>query len=104
MHNPTLSTVLSLRKPFTLHTLPAWSAESDFAPDLICFSHLRWNFVFQRPQHLLSRFAGAIGRVFYFEEPVFGEESSYLKIERKDKNLYICTPYLLSNNAVDQDL
>jgi UDP-galactopyranose mutase len=32
------------------------------APDpepttLICFSHLRWNFVFQRPQHLMSRFA-----------------------------------------------
>jgi UDP-galactopyranose mutase len=24
---------------------------------LICFSHLRWNFVFQRPQHLMSRFA-----------------------------------------------
>ena len=24
---------------------------------LVCFSHLRWNFVFQRPQHLMSRFA-----------------------------------------------
>lgn len=24
---------------------------------LICFSHLRWDFVFQRPQHLMSRFA-----------------------------------------------
>jgi len=21
--------------------------------DLICFSHLRWDFVFQRPQHLM---------------------------------------------------
>ncbi len=27
------------------------------APDLVCLSHLRWNFVFQRPQHLLSRCA-----------------------------------------------
>jgi UDP-galactopyranose mutase len=35
---------------------------------LICFSHLRWNFVFQRPQHLMSRFARA-GRVIYWEEP-----------------------------------
>jgi len=26
-------------------------------PHLIVFSHLRWNFVFQRPQHLLSRLA-----------------------------------------------
>jgi NAD(P)-dependent dehydrogenase (short-subunit alcohol dehydrogenase family) len=24
-------------------------------PDIICLSHLRWNFVFQRPQHLLTR-------------------------------------------------
>jgi UDP-galactopyranose mutase len=35
---------------------------------LICFSHLRWNFVFQRPQHLMSRFA-ADRRVIYWEEP-----------------------------------
>ncbi len=38
--------------------------------DLICFSHLRWGFVYQRPQHLLSRFARAC-RVFYVEEPTF---------------------------------
>ena len=24
---------------------------------LVCYSHLRWDFVWQRPQHLLSRFA-----------------------------------------------
>jgi UDP-galactopyranose mutase len=35
---------------------------------LICFSHLRWNFVFQRPQHLMSRFAQD-RRVIYWEEP-----------------------------------
>jgi len=35
---------------------------------LICFSHLRWNFVFQRPQHLMSRFAEA-RRVIFWEEP-----------------------------------
>jgi UDP-galactopyranose mutase len=38
-------------------------------PDLICLSHLRWNFVFQRPQHLLTRCAGE-RRVFYIEEPL----------------------------------
>lgn len=38
--------------------------------DLVCFSHLRWNFVFQRPQHLLTRFAKK-QRVFFIEEPVF---------------------------------
>jgi UDP-galactopyranose mutase len=38
-------------------------------PTLICFSHLRWNFVFQRPQHLMSRFARDMV-VIYWEEPV----------------------------------
>lgn len=38
---------------------------------LICFSHLRWDFVFQRPQHLMSRFART-GRVIFWEEPLFG--------------------------------
>lgn len=40
--------------------------------DLLCFSHLRWDFVFQRPQHLMSRFAKG-RRVFFIEEPVVGE-------------------------------
>lgn len=38
--------------------------------DILCFSHLRWNFVYQRPQHLLSRCARD-RRVFFFEEPLF---------------------------------
>jgi UDP-galactopyranose mutase len=42
------------------------------ADTLICFSHLRWDFVFQRPQHLMSRFAQD-RRVIFFEEPVHGE-------------------------------
>ena len=36
-------------------------------PDLVCFAHLHWDFVWQRPQHLLSRFAQH-GRVFYVED------------------------------------
>ena len=39
-------------------------------PDLVCLSHLRWDFVYQRPQHLMSRFAGD-RRVFFVEEPIF---------------------------------
>ncbi|MEA3012302.1 MAG: UDP-galactopyranose mutase [Sphingomonadales bacterium] len=44
----------------------ARASDRDFT--LICFSHLRWNFVFQRPQHLMSRFARS-RRVIYWEEP-----------------------------------
>ncbi len=28
-----------------------------FDYDVACFSHLRWDFIYQRPQHLLRRFA-----------------------------------------------
>lgn len=44
--------------------------------DLICLSHLRWGFVFQRPQHLMSRFARN-RRVFFIEEPVFEDTRPY---------------------------
>jgi glycosyltransferase involved in cell wall biosynthesis len=36
--------------------------------DLVVFSHLRWDFVYQRPQHLLSRLAHD-RRIFFIEEP-----------------------------------
>ncbi len=38
-------------------------------PHLIVFSHLRWGFVYQRPQHLMSRLASAY-QVLFIEEPV----------------------------------
>lgn len=49
---------------------------------VICFSHLRWNFVFQRPQHLMSRFATQ-ARVLFWEEPchVAGLERADLQVD-----------------------
>ena len=38
--------------------------------DLICLSHLRWNFVYQRPQHMMTRCARD-RRVFFVEEPEY---------------------------------
>ena len=45
-------------------------AAADALPDLLCFSHLRWDFVTQRPQHLMKRFAAG-ARVFFWEEPIW---------------------------------
>lgn len=42
---------------------------------LIVFSHLRWDFVVQRPQHLMSRLARHY-RVVFFEEPQPGGSGS----------------------------
>jgi len=50
---------------------------------LLCFSHLRWDFVFQRPQHLLSRFAKDM-KVYFFEEPMFdAAEGAYLTLSSR---------------------
>ena len=62
-------------------------------PDLICLSHLRWNFVFQRPQHLLTRCANE-RRVYYVEEPVFGEETTPRLQRDASGNVTVCVPYL----------
>src|SRR5947209_11439724 len=40
--------------------------------DLVCYSHLRWGFVYQRPRHLMSRFARH-RRVYFIEEPLLQE-------------------------------
>ena len=62
-------------------------------PDLICLSHLRWNFVFQRPQHLLTRCA-AERRVFYFEEPFYDAPAApFLQVDRCG-GVLVCVPHL----------
>src|SRR5436305_15293136 len=63
-------------------------------PDLICLSHLRWNFVFQRPQHLMSRFARD-RRVYFVEEPVFDSTEPVLKtVVCPQTGVYVVTPHL----------
>jgi UDP-galactopyranose mutase len=51
-------------------SLPVSPRQPDGRSTLICFSHLRWAFVFQRPQHLMTRFA-ATHRVLFWEEPEY---------------------------------
>ena len=59
---------------------------------LIVFSHLRWNFVYQRPQQLLSRMA-AHRKIIFFEEPLFTEGKAYLDISTPIANLQVCRPH-----------
>jgi UDP-galactopyranose mutase len=71
-------------------------------PDLVCLSHLRWDFVYQRPQHLLSRFA-RYGRVFFVEEPIFsGPEKATLHISSRSENLYVVVPHLPHGLSAEQ--
>jgi len=62
--------------------------------DIICLSHLRWDFVYQRPQHLLSRFARE-RRVFFIEEPVSSTGPEQLSVSKREDELYVVVPHLL---------
>ncbi|MGB9178623.1 MAG: glycosyltransferase family 1 protein [Pyrinomonadaceae bacterium] len=76
-------------------------------PDLVCLSHLRWDFVYQRPQHLLSRFARE-RRVFFIEEPVYGDEPMRLDVSKREDGLHVVVPRLprdlVSGEALDSVL
>jgi UDP-galactopyranose mutase len=69
--------------------------------DLVCFSHLRWNFVFQRPQHLLSRFSKHT-RVFFIEEPIFHDAPEKLHIDKSEDNVHVVVPHLQHGLSEEQ--
>jgi len=65
--------------------------------DILCFSHLRWDFVFQRPNHLMTR-AAQTARVFFIEEPVFDDsprfEGPYLTVQTSREGVKVCVPHV----------
>lgn len=69
--------------------------------DLVCFSHLRWNFVFQRPQHLLTRFAKEM-RVFFVEEPIYDDGPEFCEVTTGDDNVWVVIPHL-QNGISEQE-
>jgi UDP-galactopyranose mutase len=62
-------------------------------PDLICFSHLRWDFVYQRPQHLLSR-AAKTRRVVFVEEPIHDVTSPCMETRQDVSGVTIAVPHV----------
>lgn len=60
---------------------------------LIVFSHLRWNFVYQRPQHVLSRLA-ARWPVVYIEEPMPGSAEDYIEVIDAAPGVTVWRPHL----------
>jgi UDP-galactopyranose mutase len=70
--------------------------------DLICFCHLRWDFVYQRPQHLMSRFAKQ-NRVYFIEEPWFDAgNTNYLQLDKKGK-VTVVIPHL-QHGLTEEDI
>ncbi|WP_288434315.1 glycosyltransferase family 1 protein [uncultured Deinococcus sp.] len=72
--------------------MPVSSVSSE-SPALLVLAHLRWDFVFQRPQHLMTRAAHSRA-VYYIEEPIFGEFDDHLRQRRDESGVTVCTPYV----------
>lgn len=63
------------------------------ASDLVCLTHLRWSWVYQRPQHLMTR-AARDRRVFIFEEPCEDSVRPWLDVTSPVHNVVVATPRL----------
>ena len=62
-------------------------------PVMLCLSHLRWDFVFQRPQHLITR-ACSTYRVLFFEEPFFDSDIPTITLNDHGHGPIIAQPHL----------
>ena len=79
--------------------LPAYSL-----PDLVCFAHLHWDFVWQRPQHLLTRFA-QYGRVFYVEDAFYHPDDlvePHLEVKERQNGVKVLVVHLPQRLRADE--
>lgn len=59
---------------------------------LIVFSHLRWDFVFQRPQHLMTRLARH-HRICFIEEPLRTDGPAHLEVRDVSRAITVLRPH-----------
>ncbi len=52
-----------------------------YPTNLICFSHLKWDFVYQRPQHIMTRLSKQYN-VFFIEEPIWCNDEDRYEINK----------------------
>ncbi|WP_187770653.1 glycosyltransferase [Cognatilysobacter lacus] len=76
-------------------------ARADFP--IIVHCHLRWDFVWQRPQQIFSRLAKD-HRILFIEDPVIADGEPRLAIDEPYPNLVRVIPQIPRSMAVDADL
>lgn len=112
--NPAESTLLNSSKAEELNaslvnlslTAKSFKIANKETPDLVCLSHLRWKFVYQRPQHLLTRCAQG-QRVFFIEEPNFSSDletapEGKLEINLDESGVWVIVPHLKHGLSQEQ--
>ena len=71
--------------------------------DFVVLSHLRWDFVFQRPQHLLTRCAKQ-NRVFFWEEPMFNSDRPRISVSNIGESLFRIVPEFPSGISPEENV
>ncbi|MES2820409.1 MAG: glycosyltransferase family 1 protein [Pseudomonadota bacterium] len=67
---------------------------AEHGPTLICLSHLRWRFVYQRPQHLMVRLARDYP-VLYVEEPQASTTAkAWLEVRPEAAGVSVAVPHV----------
>jgi len=84
----------------SLLPVPTAVAQPPTPPDVVALSHLRWDFVFQRPQHLLTRCARR-HRVFVIEEPIVDEGPARFEVSVRQHGIRVAVPRLPEGLTVD---
>jgi glycosyltransferase involved in cell wall biosynthesis len=68
--------------------------------DIVVFSHLRWDFVFQRPQHIMTGLA-ANYRIIFIEEELISENEDRYTIKNVASNIWVIQSYLQDRNHIN---
>lgn len=86
------------------HSARARNSDTSAHP-IICFSHLRWDFVLQRPQHLMGQFARSHDVVFWEEPASIEQGDAGLAVRTCGRTgVIIVTPQLPASLSGDQQI
>lgn len=67
--------------------------------DMIVFCHLRWEFVYQRPQHIISRLSSNI-KVLFIEEPLPSQSANSGNLIVVSDTLHVLQPNVINIEAI----
>ena len=93
------------------HVIPGRHRHPDFFQhqtqpvefDIIIFSHLRWDFVLQRPQHIASRLAHHM-KILFVEEPIpyNKEEEGTARLRQVNEHITVMQPRVQEIKDIEQ--
>ena len=88
-------------KRAVVSSLSITSSEPPQTYDMVVFCHLRWQFVYQRPQHIISRMAKDL-KILFIEEPLgFPEnEVDTANFMIINENLHVLQPKVYGINNI----